>query len=104
MTQRDHRILLTQATPGLVLARTVMTQDRIVLCAAGTTLTDAMIVRLMGRGIKRIFVAGDGPPGQRADDYEGSLRALRERFSRLAGNPLMDGVRQAIERALARRV
>jgi hypothetical protein len=101
---REQRILLTQATAGMVLSRPVVLPNKVVLCARGMALSDIMIVRLMSRGIKRIHVEGNQLPGQGQEAFEESMRKLHERFSRVRHVPLMVSLAQIVERATVRRL
>jgi hypothetical protein len=102
----DQRILLTQARPGMVLSRPVVSAARITLCAAGTELTLDLIDRLANRGVKRLWVAGHPLPPPRPEDFLAFLDNLRRRFSRcdLARNQTMAELRKSVERCLVRRM
>jgi hypothetical protein len=98
----EQRILLTQAQPGMTLSRPVLPPNRVALCARGMELTDSIIVRLMARGIKRIYVDGHALPGQGSEAFAESLRKVHERFSRVRHVPMMVRIAQIVEKATIR--
>jgi hypothetical protein len=100
----EQRILLSQATAGMILSRPVALPNKVVLCARGLELSDIMIIRLMSRGIKRVYVQGNPLPGIGHDAFEESIRKLHERFSRVTHVPLMLSLAQLVEKAIVRRL
>lgn len=103
MEPREQRILVTQAAPGMTLARPVLLPDRMVLVGSGTTLTETMIGQLMARGIKRVVVRGHPIPGPAAQAWAERIRLLDERFERVRTVPVMLALRDIVARAMARR-
>ncbi len=103
MSRTEQRILVTQAGAGMILARPVMLQDKMVLVGTGGQLTDEMIAKLMKRGIKRIHVRGNPIPSPGHDDWQERLKRLYERFERVQHVPFMAALRQVVEREMARR-
>jgi hypothetical protein len=104
MAKDEQRILLTQATPGMVLSQPVVLPNRVTLCARGMELTEATITRLMSRGIKRVHVVGRPLPSPNRDAFGESMGKLRERFSRVRHVPVMVSLEQIVEKALVRRL
>ncbi len=100
---QEQRILLTQAIPGMVLARPVRLPNKVTLCPSGATLDDALILRLMNRGIKRVMVLGTSVPQIARVGVEETMRAVRERFSRVRDQPLMGLLEKLVEDKLVRR-
>jgi len=101
--EREQRILITQATPGMVLARPVTLPNGVVLCAAGTTLNDQLLQRLTLRGIKRLYVRGQPLPAPSKEPVVDRIRSLRRRFSRVEQVPVMAMIERAIEKEISRR-
>ena len=99
----EQRILVTQALPGMVIARPVLLPDRMVLVGEGAELNDVMIGQLMTRGIKRIVVKGQPVGGPQTMDWEARMRQLDERFERNHRQPFMGALRDVVARVLARR-
>lgn len=99
----EQRILITQATPGMVLSRPIALPNRTVLCGAGVSLSAPVIQRLTLRGIKRIYVRGQPLPTRSQEPLDVRLKALRWRFSRVRLLPLMSVIERAIEREMERR-
>lgn len=99
----DQRILVTQATPGMELARPVVLPDRMVLVGEGAVLTDAMITQMLKRSIKRIVVRGQPIDRSANGDFNARLAALEVRFSRVDHIPLMRALRDLVARNLAKR-
>jgi hypothetical protein len=98
----QQRILITQATPGMVLAQAIFTQNRVPLCAPGTPLNDGLIHRLTMRGVKRIYVQGTPLPDRAHRPFDQQAAEARERFSRLEHNSLMFALRDCIIEQIAR--
>ncbi len=103
VVDQEQRILLTQAIPGMVLARPVRLPNKVTLCPSGATLDDALILRLMNRGIKRVMVLGTSVPQIARVGVEETMRAVRERFSRVRDQPLMGLLEKLVEDKLVRR-
>jgi hypothetical protein len=99
----QQRILITQATAGMVLARPVMSKEGVALCGPGTVLTEPLIQRLVVRGLKRIHVEGHPVATRSQLPVEQRIRELRHRFSRVADVPLMALLERAIEQEMLRR-
>ena len=93
----DQRILVSQATPGMTLP------DRMVLVGEGAVLSDVMITQMLKRGIKRIVVKGMPVVRPTLGDFDARVRALEERFARVAHLPLMTALRGIIARNMAKR-
>jgi hypothetical protein len=104
MPKDEQRILLTQASSGMVLSRPVVLPSKVVLCASGMTLSDAVITRLMSRGIKRVHIVGRPLPSPSQDAFGECMAKLQERFSRVRHVPLMISLQQIVEKAMVRRL
>jgi hypothetical protein len=98
----EQRILITQANDGMVLARTVILPNKVALCARGTVLSEALITRLMIRGIKRIYIQGRDLPGPHRDGFNQSIQQLHERFSRCRQFPTMASLENIVERVMVK--
>ena len=103
MTETEQKILITQAQPGMILARPVLTPKRVVLCGAGTRMSDHLIQQLTLRGIKRVHVQGTPVPGRSQKPLDEQIRDLRHRVSRVTDIPFMGRIERAIEAELVRR-
>ena len=99
----EQRILVTQASPGMVIARPVLLPDRMVLVGEGAVLTDAMIGQLMTRGIKRIVVQGQPIANLSKAEWETRIQKLDERFERVRHLPFMAALRDVAARVMAKR-
>lgn len=100
----EQRILVTQAAPGMILARPVQLPDRMVLVGEGVTISEQLIGQLMNRGIKRIVVRGSPIPSPRKEDWATRVRQLDLRFSRIHRYPFMTALRDVVARVLASRM
>jgi hypothetical protein len=98
----EQRILITQASDGMVLARPVILPNKVALCARGTILSETLITRLMIRGIKRIYVQGRDLPGLNRDGFNKSIEQLHERFSRARQFPTMASLEIIVERVMVK--
>ena len=103
-TTDEQRILITQAAPGMVLARPVVLPNKVSLCARGTVLSENLITKLMARGIKRVHVQGHPLPGPSQEAYLDSIKKLHERFSRVRHVPLMVSLQILVERVMVKRL
>lgn len=101
--EEEQRILLTQAAPGMVLSRPVQLPNKMVLCPRGTDLNDPLITKLMGLGIKRVWVRGQPLPILGHEGFAQRLARLRLGFSRVRHVPLMAALEQAVEKQIVRR-
>lgn len=100
----EQRILLSQATAGMVLARPVISLSRkTLLCGPGAVLDDAIITKLMLRGIKRVYVQGTPLAARREQAGELIRVAVRRRFSRAADTRTMESLEAMLVRELERR-
>ena len=97
----EQRILITQAQPGMVLARPVTLPNKISLCGTGTELTDDLIQRFMLRGIKRLFVQGAALRSSANQPLAIRLENLHQRFSRVQDNSMMRYIEHCIEEAMS---
>jgi hypothetical protein len=104
MAPIEQRILLTQASAGMTLSQPVILPNKVALCARGTVLSDALIARLMSRGVKRIFVQGQHLPDLQSIGFMQEIAAMRERFARVRQYPTMANLEMVIERVLVRRL
>lgn len=100
----EQRILVTQAAPGMVLARPVQLPDRMVLVGEGAQVTEQLIGQLISRGIKRIVVRGTPIASPGKQDWATRIAQLDERFSRVRNRPFMSALRDVVARVLARRM
>ncbi len=98
----EQRILITQATPGMVLAQPVILPNKVRLCARGTVLSEVLITRLMIRGLKRIYVQGSNLPGRNRVQFNESIEQLHERFSRTTQVPTMVSLKIIVERVMVK--
>jgi hypothetical protein len=99
---QEQRILITQATAGMELSQPVYLPNKVALCARGTVLTDALITRLMIRGIKRIYIKGQNLPGPNRAQFNESIQQLRVRFSRVQQFHTMTSLQTIVERVMVK--
>ncbi|MBI4230327.1 MAG: hypothetical protein HY608_05775 [Planctomycetes bacterium] len=83
------RIPLSQAKPGMVLAREVRDARGFELMRTGSTLDAAILERLAQRGVAAIVVEGGDAVEAPQGDAEGLHRSM---FEPHAGNPLMERI------------
>lgn len=96
-----QKVPITRASPGMILAKPVMGDKGLPLCAEGTELTEKLIDRLRAMNVPSVTVRGrplaSGAPEKTADER---AREIEERFVRVTGDPLMDKVRDAVVAAV----
>ena len=100
----EQRILVTQASPGMVLARPVILPDRMVLVGEGAALNNQLISQLMTRGIKRIVVRGTPLAGPARVPWDERINQLDERFQHVRRIPIMAALRDVVARVMAKRM
>ena len=94
-----QRILLAQATEGMVLAKDVVTPEGRVLCGKGTELSAPLLDRLHRMDIAAVTVEGH-PVGEPVDPAEAAA-AIERRFAKVTGDPVLDTLRQLLVQRLA---
>jgi len=77
-----QRILLAQAEPGMILAKEILNPDGLVLCGAGTELSDTLLGRLASMDVIDVTVEGhpviiEGEKSLREELQEVELRFRR---------------------------
>lgn len=98
----EQRILITQAEPGMILAKPVLSTDGATLCGPGIAVSEDLLHKLTLRGIKRITVQGTPVPTPPRIPLEIRLQALERRFSRVTEVPMMQALQRIIANELAR--
>jgi len=94
-----QRIKLSQAAPGMVTARPIEASNGQVLCAKGTSLSEALISRLERLDISHITVEGhpvdDGTPRKTLEE---KLADIDQRFSRVSDDKLMMALKVVVQK------
>jgi len=99
-----QRIKLTQAAPGMVVARPIEAPNGQVLCAKGTVLSEAIIARLQKMDLTHVAVEGHPvDDGQAPQTLEAELAELDRRFERAMDNRLMAALKAAVQKHIRRR-
>lgn len=85
-----QRILLGQAASGMVLAKEITNPEGLVLCGAGTELSDSLLRRLADMDVVDIVVEGHPVRSAGEKSLAEELREVDLRFSRVEDTaPLM---------------
>lgn len=96
-----QKLPITQVTPGMVLAKPVMSDKGMPLCAEGAELTEMLIERLKQMNIPALTVKGHpvdtGVPAKTAEE---KIQEMSSRFARVEDDPLMGRIRDAIADAI----
>lgn len=89
-----QRILLSQAAPGMIIAKAVVTDSGVTLIGAGKELTGELIAALEQKGIVKVVVEGrpvaNGSLPRPPAELE---RELIARFANVTGDPVMMKIR-----------
>ena len=88
-----QKIPLDLAAPGMKLAKSVKNKRGMVLCSAGTDLTEDIISRLSKMDVERITV--DGHPvdtGEPEKNLDQQIDELNYRFKNVTGDALMNKI------------
>ncbi len=97
-----QKLPITQVTPGMVLAKPVMSDKGMPLCAEGSELTEMLIERLKQMNIPVLTVKGHPvDTGVPAKTIEEKIQEMSARFARVEGDPLMGRIRDAIADAMS---
>lgn len=78
-----QRILIAQATPGMVLAKEILNPEGMVLCGAGTPLSEALIERLANMEVVDITVEGHPVNLEGDKTLQEELHEIDLRFQRV---------------------
>ncbi len=96
-----QRVPINLVMPGMVLAKPVVNDAGMPLCAEGTELTAALIDRLKRMNVPQLTLKGHPVEmGGPAKSPEEQIREMTARFARVQGDPIMDTIREAIEKAI----
>ena len=99
-----QRIKVEQATLDMVIAQPVENSSGQVLCAKGTALTDALIMRLERLDITHVTVAGhpvdDGKP---VKTLEEDLADLDHRYRSVMDNKLMAALKMVVQKHIKKK-
>lgn len=96
-----QRVPINLVEPGMVLAKPVVNDAGMPLCAEGTELTAALIDRLKRMNVTLLTLKGHPVEmGRPAKSPEEQIREMTVRFARVQGDPVMDAIREAIEKAI----
>ncbi len=94
-----QRILLAQAAEGMILAKDVCTPEGRILCGKGTELSGPLLDRLKRMEIPAVTVEGH-PVGEPVDPATATA-AIERRFSKVAGDPVLDALRLHLVQRIA---
>jgi hypothetical protein len=95
-----RRIELSQAAPGMVLARNVENDKGMVLCTTGTPLSDALLGRLENVGVSHVSVEGHPVSVEGETSLAQEMEALERRFEKVDTDPLMLKIRELLRKQL----
>jgi hypothetical protein len=95
-----QKVPITLAAPGMVLAKPIMNDKGMPLCAEGTSLTESLIDRLRAMNITAITVKGHPLGDAAVKTLDEKIEEIEERFTHVKGDPIMDKVREAIVTAV----
>jgi len=99
-----HKIPIDLAEPGMVLAKPIISDKGIQLCAEDTELTASLLERLKRMQISFVMLKGSPVDEQASDESAAEeVQKLNERFIHVKGDPLMERLRVAIEKAIISR-
>ncbi|MHB1014974.1 MAG: hypothetical protein ACYC2W_06825 [Desulfurivibrionaceae bacterium] len=78
-----QRILMAQAGPGMILAKEILNPEGMVLCGAGTALSEALIERLINMDVVDVTVEGHPVNIEGEKTLQEELREIDLRFQRV---------------------
>lgn len=96
-----QRVPIHLVKPGMILARPVINEKGMPLCAEGTELNATIIDRLKKMGIDMLTLKGHPVDlGRDEKTSEEKVREMMARFGRVTGEPVMDKLKEAIAAAM----
>lgn len=96
-----QKLSISQVTPGMILAKPVMNDKGMPLCAEGAELTEMLIERLRQMNIPVLTVKGHPvDTGVGVKTLEDKIQEMTARFARVEGDPLMTQIKEAIAQAI----
>jgi hypothetical protein len=95
-----QKVPIEVVKPGMVLAKTVTSDAGMVLCGEGTELTDSIIERLKQKNVSHLTLKGHPVDLGDSKSTEQKVNELKERFSRVQSDPLMQNILEAIESSI----
>jgi hypothetical protein len=97
-----QKVPITLVKPGMILAKPVINEKGMPLCAEGTELSANLIDRLKKMNVNTLTLKGHPVDlGESEKTTQEKLQDLTERFSRVEGDPIMDKLKDAIASAIA---
>lgn len=97
-----QKVPIDLVKPGMVLAKPILNDSGMALCAEGTELTAAIVDRLIKMNITHVTLKGNPVDlGIALKSKDEKLQELSARFEKIKGDPLMDRIRLSIEKAIA---
>jgi len=96
-----QRVALSLVKPGMVLAKPILNEDGMPLCAEGTVLSDALIERLQRMNVTMVTLKGNPvDTGQGVKTPEEKIAEMRQRFVHVTEQPRMQRLMLAVEDAI----
>ena len=96
-----QRVALNLVQPGMVLAKPILNEDGMPLCAEGTVLSDVLIERLQRMNVTTVVLKGNPvDTGQGIKTPEEKVAEMKQRFVRVAAQPHMQRLMAAVENAI----
>ncbi len=95
-----QRVPLKLVKPGMVLAKPVLNEKGMPLCAEGAELNDTIIERLMRMRIETVVLKGNPVDlGGDVKTREELVAEMKQRFQHVQGDLLMERIKEAAEKA-----
>jgi hypothetical protein len=96
-----QKVPIDLVKPGMVLAKPILNDKGMALCAEGTELSASIIDRLIKMNITHVTLKGNPIDlGIEIKSKEQRVQDLNTRFSKIKDDPIMDKLRAAIENAI----
>ncbi len=96
-----QKVPIDLVKPGMVLAKPILNDSGMALCAEGTELTASIIERLIKMNITHVTLRGNPVDlGIEIKSKEQKVKELHARFEKVKDDPLMDRIKASIEKAI----
>lgn len=96
-----QKVPIDLVKPGMVLAKPILNDSGMALCAEGTELTASIIERLIKINITHVTLRGNPVDlGIEIKSKEQKVKELHARFEKVKDDPLMDRIKTSIEKAI----
>lgn len=100
-----QKIPIALAKPGMILGQDIKSSEdpaAMTVCGKGVALKESLIERLQEMGVQTLTVEGHPVKMEGESSVEEMIAALDQRFTRVAGDPLMMSIKEIYRKQILR--